>query len=278
MVDNRYATALVIGSVLSLLATVYLSVAVGTQHWYQYRSPPGNHEASNASELREDFINGEFDEKAYSDTLFRLNGTLGLWWRCVQAPGQSHWFKEPDPKMVTQCVSFTLPQQFLPKYKEPGNHNTGEDLLRTFGFSRCLSTPVEVPVPVASGVPSLCVPQRTRRRLRLPLPQHHPHPGRWSAPPAGRSVFPRHGVLLPGWHGPAPQGLCASRRCGRLPGLVPVPGPHLLATADDGGRPLPVGRPEPPPELHPHDGLPGGLKRLGFLLYDRVAFSKSITF
>nr|XP_046164468.1 claudin domain-containing protein 1-like isoform X2 [Oncorhynchus gorbuscha] len=131
MVDNRYATALVIGSVLSLLATVYLSVAVGTQHWYQYRSPPGNHEASNASELREDFIKGEFDEKAYSDTLFRLNGTLGLWWRCVQAPGQSHWFKEPDPKMVTQCVSFTLPQQFLPKYKEPGNHNTGEDLLRT---------------------------------------------------------------------------------------------------------------------------------------------------
>ncbi|CAB1328155.1 unnamed protein product [Coregonus sp. 'balchen'] len=115
MVDNRYATALVIGSVLSLLATVYLSVAVGTQHWYQYRSLPGNHEASNASELREDFINGEFDEKTYSDTLFRLNGTLGLWWRCVQAPGQSHWFKEPDPKMVTQCVSFTLPQQFVPK-------------------------------------------------------------------------------------------------------------------------------------------------------------------
>ena len=101
MVDNRYATALVIGSVLSLLATVYLSVAVGTQHWYQYRSPPGNHEASNASELREDFINGEFDEKAYSDTLFRLNGTLGLWWRCVQAPGQSHWFKEPGKNLHT---------------------------------------------------------------------------------------------------------------------------------------------------------------------------------
>ncbi|XP_035645079.1 claudin domain-containing protein 1b isoform X3 [Oncorhynchus keta] len=107
MVDNRYATALVIGSVLSLLATVYLSIAVGTQHWYQYRSLPGNHEANNASELREDFINGEFDEKTYSDTLFRLNGTLGLWWRCVQthAPGQSHWFKEPD---LWRC-QFLLP-------------------------------------------------------------------------------------------------------------------------------------------------------------------------
>lgn len=101
MVDNRYATALVIGSVLSLLATVYLSIAVGTQHWYQYRSPPGNHEASNASELREDFINGEFDEKTYSDTLFRLNGTLGLWWRCVQVPGKSYWFKEPGKNLHT---------------------------------------------------------------------------------------------------------------------------------------------------------------------------------
>lgn len=134
MVDNRYATALVIGSVLSLLATVYLSVAIGTQHWYQYRSLSAKHESSNASELREDFINGDFDEKTYSDTMFRLNGTLGLWWRCilVPAPGQSHWYKEPDPKMATQCVSFTLPQQFVSKYKEPGNHNSGEDLLRTY--------------------------------------------------------------------------------------------------------------------------------------------------
>ncbi|XP_064782203.1 claudin domain-containing protein 1-like [Oncorhynchus masou masou] len=159
MVDNRYATALVIGSVLSLLATVYLSIAVGTQHWYQYRSPPGNHEASNASELREDFINGEFDEKTYSDTLFRLNGTLGLWWRCVQAhaPGQSHWFKEPDPKMVTQCVSFTLPQQFVPKYKDPGNHNTGEDVLRTYLW-RCqfLLPLVSLALVFLSGLIGVC--------------------------------------------------------------------------------------------------------------------------
>ncbi|XP_052320535.1 claudin domain-containing protein 1b isoform X2 [Oncorhynchus keta] len=159
MVDNRYATALVIGSVLSLLATVYLSIAVGTQHWYQYRSLPGNHEANNASELREDFINGEFDEKTYSDTLFRLNGTLGLWWRCVQthAPGQSHWFKEPDPKMVTQCVSFTLPQQFVPKYKDPGNHNTGEDVLRTYLW-RCqfLLPLVSLALVFLSGLIGVC--------------------------------------------------------------------------------------------------------------------------
>lgn len=95
MVDNRYATALVIGSVLSLLATVYLSVAVGTQHWYQYSSPPFKREESNGSKLKEEFINGEFDEKMYSDSMFRLNGTLGLWWRCILVPSQSHWYDEP---------------------------------------------------------------------------------------------------------------------------------------------------------------------------------------
>uniref|UniRef100_A0A3Q3NEM7 Claudin domain containing 1 n=1 Tax=Labrus bergylta TaxID=56723 RepID=A0A3Q3NEM7_9LABR len=160
MVDNRYATALVIGSVLSLLATVYLSVAVGTQHWYQYSSPPVKREGSNASELRElreEFITGEFDEKAYSDTIFRLNGTLGLWWRCIRVPGQTHWFKEPDPKMETQCVSFTLPQQFIPKYKHPGNHNSEEDLLRTYLW-RCqfLLPLVSLALVFLSGLVGVC--------------------------------------------------------------------------------------------------------------------------
>lgn len=39
-----------------------------------------------------------------------------------------------DPKMEKmemECVSFTLPQQFNPKYKYPGNQNSEEDLLRT---------------------------------------------------------------------------------------------------------------------------------------------------
>uniref|UniRef100_A0A1A8SKM4 Claudin domain containing 1 n=1 Tax=Nothobranchius rachovii TaxID=451742 RepID=A0A1A8SKM4_9TELE len=134
MVDNRYATALVIASVLSLLATVYLSVAVGTQHWYQYSSPTVRGEA-NVSELRslyEEFMTGEFDEKTYSDTLFRLNGTAGLWWRCVLVPGSPRWYKEPDVKLTLECRNFTLPEQFTPKYKEPGNHNSGEDMLRTY--------------------------------------------------------------------------------------------------------------------------------------------------
>lgn len=97
MVDNRYATALVIACVLSILATVYLSVAVGTQHWYQYSSPSVRGEV-NVSEVRslyEEFIDGEFDEKTYSDTLFRLNGTVGLWWRCVLVPANAVWYKEP---------------------------------------------------------------------------------------------------------------------------------------------------------------------------------------
>lgn len=157
MVDNRYATALVIGSVLSLLATVYLSVAVGTQHWYQFNSPPIKHEGSNVSELKEDFIHGEFDEKTYSETMFRLNGTLGLWWRCILVPSQSHWFKEPDPKLETLCVNFTLQQQFFPKYKHPGHQNSEEDLLRTYLW-RCqfLLPLVSLALVFLSGLVGVC--------------------------------------------------------------------------------------------------------------------------
>lgn len=93
MVDNRYATALVIGFVLSLLASVYLSVAVGTKHWYQYRSPPASNDANNGSDLQKlmkEFRSEEVNETQYSQALFRLNGSLGLWWRCIltRQPGE----------------------------------------------------------------------------------------------------------------------------------------------------------------------------------------------
>uniref|UniRef100_A0A1A8DXI0 Claudin domain containing 1 n=1 Tax=Nothobranchius kadleci TaxID=1051664 RepID=A0A1A8DXI0_NOTKA len=154
MVDNRYATALVIGSVLSLMATVYLSVAVGTQHWFQYSSPPLK-QAINLSTLKEDFISGDFEEKNYSDTMFRLNGTLGLWWRCIQVPSWSHWYKEPDPKMETHCVSFTLPQQFKQKYKY--QEDSPEDLLRTYLW-RCqfLLPLVSLALVFLSGLVGVC--------------------------------------------------------------------------------------------------------------------------
>lgn len=159
MVDNRYATALVIGSVLSLLATVYLSVAVGTQHWYQYNSPPVKHDSNNnnMSELQEAFVNGEFDEKIYSTPMFFLNGTLGLWWRCIQVPSTSHWFKEPDPKTETQCLSFTLPQQFAPKYRLQGANHDEEDLLRTYLW-RCqfLLPLVSLALVFLSGLVGVC--------------------------------------------------------------------------------------------------------------------------
>lgn len=106
MVDNRYATALVIGSVLSLLATVYLSVAVGTQHWYQYNSPSVRREASNASDLGDKFLNGDYNERISSEAMFRLNGTLGLWWRCILVPGPSHWFNEPGMTPPGEFNSF----------------------------------------------------------------------------------------------------------------------------------------------------------------------------
>lgn len=158
MVDNRYATALVIGSVLSLLATVYLSVAVGTPHWYQYSCSHVDHERCNVSEFRvKELIHGEFDESNYRDTMFHLNGTLGLWWWCILVPGESHWFQEPDPKMETHCVTFTLPQQFSPKYKYPGNPDSEEDLLRTYLW-RCqfLLPLVSLALVFLSGLVGVC--------------------------------------------------------------------------------------------------------------------------
>uniref|UniRef100_A0A3Q2Q3L7 Claudin domain containing 1b n=1 Tax=Fundulus heteroclitus TaxID=8078 RepID=A0A3Q2Q3L7_FUNHE len=131
MVDNRYATALVIGSVLSLLATVYLSVAVGTQQWFQYSSKHVD-KTGNGTSPRERLMADDWEEKNFSDLLLQRNGTLGLWWRCIQLPSESLWYREPDPKMETFCVAFTLPQQFRAIPKAPGNGEPEEDLLRTY--------------------------------------------------------------------------------------------------------------------------------------------------
>ncbi|MED6284778.1 hypothetical protein CHARACLAT_022455 [Characodon lateralis] len=116
MVDNRYATALVIGSVLSLLATVYLSVAVGTQHWFQFSSPPIK-QGDNLTDHKEEFITGDFEEKNYSYQLFMLNGSLGLWWRCIQVPSQSYWFREPG---IIVCLTYTTTEMLNRKaYIDP---------------------------------------------------------------------------------------------------------------------------------------------------------------
>lgn len=47
----------------------------------------------------------------------------------------SNVFVLSDPKMLLECVSFTPSQQFTPKYKEPGNHNSGEDTIRTCKYT-----------------------------------------------------------------------------------------------------------------------------------------------
>ncbi len=103
--DNRHATALVIAGVLSVLASVYLSVSIGSPHWFRYTSPPVRAEP-NTSELRalqDEFLDGDFDEKSVSDALFR-----GLWWRCVQTPTDAHWYREPGKHhyqlIVVSCL------------------------------------------------------------------------------------------------------------------------------------------------------------------------------
>lgn len=46
------------------------------------------------------------------------------------------FFPPPETDMTTNCISFSLSDQFVEKYIEPGNHNSGTDLNRT---CKCLS-------------------------------------------------------------------------------------------------------------------------------------------
>lgn len=45
-------------------------------------------------------------------------------------------FFTPETDLTTNCISFSLSDQFMEKYIEPGNHNSGTDLNRT---CKCLS-------------------------------------------------------------------------------------------------------------------------------------------
>ncbi|XP_050817652.1 claudin domain-containing protein 1 isoform X2 [Gopherus flavomarginatus] len=134
MMDNRFATALVIACVLCLISTIYMVASIGTDFWYEYHSPVRN-ASELSSSILEEFISMDADEKTYTDALFRFNGTVGLWRRCITVPQNSHWYSPPETDMVRHCVSFSLSDQFAEKYVEPGNHNSGSDLNRT-----CLCT------------------------------------------------------------------------------------------------------------------------------------------
>ncbi|EDK98186.1 claudin domain-containing protein 1 isoform X1 [Mus musculus] len=137
--DNRFATAFVIACVLSLISTIYMAASIGTDFWYEYRSPIQENSSDSNKIAWEDFLGDEADEKTYNDVLFRYNGSLGLWRRCITIPKNTHWYAPPERTesfdVVTKCMSFTLNEQFMEKYVDPGNHNSGIDLLRT-----CLCT------------------------------------------------------------------------------------------------------------------------------------------
>ncbi|XP_048379870.1 claudin domain-containing protein 1-like isoform X1 [Stegostoma tigrinum] len=172
MVDNRFATALVIGSVLALISAVYIAAAIGTDHWYEYRSQPSLF-GMNSTEMlsNEEFDREDTDEYLYSRALFTYNGTIGLWRRCISKLKEGFWFKPPpeatsrssmtvsgsdslhvesnssflrvlNPPRITDvnqgsvCVTFSLKDQFTPKFKQIGNHNSGVDYVRTY-LSRC---------------------------------------------------------------------------------------------------------------------------------------------
>ncbi|XP_030077146.1 claudin domain-containing protein 1 [Microcaecilia unicolor] len=130
--DNRFATAVVIACLLSVFSTIYLAVSIGTNFWYEYHTLP--RPSQNVSEITgggnftEEFTNEKANEKTYMDVLFYYNGTLGLWRRCITVTKHS----VPDIVFTTECVSFSLSDQFMEKYTEPGNITSPPDLHRTY--------------------------------------------------------------------------------------------------------------------------------------------------
>ncbi|XP_010637953.1 claudin domain-containing protein 1 isoform X2 [Fukomys damarensis] len=134
--DNRFATAFVIACVLSLISTIYMAASIGTDFWYEYRSPGQENSSDLNKSIWEEFNTDEADEKTYNDALFRYNGTVGLWRRCITMPKNTHWYTPSERTesfdVVTKCMSFTLNEQFMEKFVDPGNHNSGIDLLRTY--------------------------------------------------------------------------------------------------------------------------------------------------
>lgn len=75
-----------------------------------------------------------------------------------------------------------------------------------------------------------------------------------------RSVFFGNRLLLPGWGGLAPPVFPSVRRGGGHLGLVSLPRPYILPSADDGSSSVPVGSQKSSQELHPHDCLQGSIK------------------
>lgn len=109
MMDNRFATALVIACVLSLISTIYLAASIGTDFWYEYRtpSPPAN---NSESKLTWDDFTSE-DEKIYTEALFQWNGTIGLWRRCITIAEPSYWHNSQG-KLQIGTISTSLPPIF----------------------------------------------------------------------------------------------------------------------------------------------------------------------
>nr|XP_033775476.1 claudin domain-containing protein 1-like isoform X1 [Geotrypetes seraphini]XP_033775478.1 claudin domain-containing protein 1-like isoform X1 [Geotrypetes seraphini]XP_033775479.1 claudin domain-containing protein 1-like isoform X1 [Geotrypetes seraphini]XP_033775480.1 claudin domain-containing protein 1-like isoform X1 [Geotrypetes seraphini]XP_033775481.1 claudin domain-containing protein 1-like isoform X1 [Geotrypetes seraphini]XP_033775482.1 claudin domain-containing protein 1-like isof len=132
MMDNRFATAVVIACILSVISTIYVAVSIGTNFWYEYHTPPSPSqnvsEITGGGNLKEEFTNEKANETSYMNALFYCNGTMGLWRRCITVAKNS-------PKgivFITECVSFSLSDLFMENYKQPGNITSHPDLHRTY--------------------------------------------------------------------------------------------------------------------------------------------------
>lgn len=106
MMDNRFATALVIACVLSLISTIYMAASIGTDFWYEYHTlSPAENVSEAGRSILDEFVSEEADEKTYTDALFRCNGTVGLWRRCITVPKNFHWYNSPG---ISRAINTSL--------------------------------------------------------------------------------------------------------------------------------------------------------------------------
>lgn len=105
MMDNRFATALVIACVLSLISTIYMAASIGTDFWYEYHNPlpPENNSELNKASWNK-FISE--DENIYLEALFQWNGTIGLWRRCITMAENSHWYNSQGETTLERFSKF----------------------------------------------------------------------------------------------------------------------------------------------------------------------------
>lgn len=112
------------------------------------------------------------------------------------------FFPPLETDMTTNCISFSLSDQFAEKYIEPGNHNSGTDLNRT---CKCLSLLVDKQVELKKVVSQI---QSLVRKASVSLGLAHHLLFFKVVQAVGQSLKGRHRCVSKGFAYECSTGIC----------------------------------------------------------------------